>query len=150
VPQFFEQKTEKEDKSPGSEPGETTPAYLFNGADVISAECEVGDTVPADVCAAVLELSVDGTTFYTGGHKSFGYLQPGKTYRVAWNLADFETTSAPAQLCGLEGGWKQVRIRFTGGPVESITAHSALGAVSPPADQKKTAGEHKHAPAGHR
>jgi hypothetical protein len=146
----IEKDKDKEGKE--AEPLEgTSETFAFNAADVISAECVIGDKVPTEPCAATLQLSTDGTTWLDASRKGFGYLQPAKTYRVAWALSEFETASSPQMVSAeLSGGWEQMRIKFTGCEGLTYSAHSALG-TKPPEKKKedhsksKAADPHSHA-----
>jgi hypothetical protein len=156
MPELFSEKpSEKKDGAKPEKPsiadGEvTTPNFEFNAADVISAECTLGDKVPGVPVGATLELSIDGTKWQSVSAKAFGYLVPGRTYRLAWDLAEYEVNAHPAIVTGDQfGGWKQVRIKFLGDASLSISAYSALGAKEVPKDDHSKK-PHPAQPAAHR
>jgi hypothetical protein len=131
----------------------TTPSFEFIPADVISAECTVGDKLPVGPVGVSLELSTDNLTFHPVESKSFGYLVPEKTYRVGWALSLYETQVFPSVVSDtLSGGWKNVRLKFIGDASLSISAHSALDAPESKAAEstkKPAAGQPAHG-AAHR
>jgi hypothetical protein len=114
----------------------TTDPFEFNAADVITAECTVGDAAPAD-CSATLELTTDGQDWTTASRKSFHSAPAaGASYSVAWLLSEFAT-----------GGFKGARVKLKGGAGMSVAVESALDAGKYEPEQKKEA---KHAAgAGH-
>jgi hypothetical protein len=113
----------------------TTDAFEFNAADVITAECTVGDAAPAD-CSATLELTTDGTDWTSASRKSFHSAPaPGASYSAAWLLSEFAT-----------GGFKGFRVKLKGGQGMSVSVESALDAKKYEPEKK----EAKHAAgAGH-
>jgi hypothetical protein len=143
APAKDEKEKGKKEEKPTIASGEvTTDPFEFNPADVITAECTIGDPPPAEA-SATLELTTDAQAWTPASRKAFHSAPaPEAKYSVAWVLSEFAT-----------GGWKGGRVKLKGGAGMSVSVESALdaGKYEPETEPKKKTGEHHaggHGPSG--